>query len=172
MKYITLLLIALLSLASSCQKEDLPTDEHKNIFRCKVNGVEWTPHCISDPLFGCDAVDCQYYKEDKSIEISSISEYSDNSIDQFIRIYKYGVMIGENEIQKSSGYEFSNQNMPFPCGYYNMDTTKVHRLTILNIDTTNFTIEGSFEFDAIDWDNLCSDTVKITDGYFKLTYRF
>ncbi|MBK7344915.1 MAG: hypothetical protein IPJ06_18555 [Saprospiraceae bacterium] len=71
MKYLILLLIALLSLASSCQKEDMHTDEHKNIFRCKVNGVEWTPHCISDPLFGCDAVDCQYYKEDKSIQISS-----------------------------------------------------------------------------------------------------
>jgi hypothetical protein len=172
MKQAGIFFIALLWLASSCQKEDMPpSDGHKNIFRCKVNGVEWTPHCISD-FFGCSAIDCQYYKEDKSIEIQAIREFQDKSYDQYVGIYKYGVIIGDNIIQQSSGYVFSDQNKTNPCGYYVMDTSKLHRLTILGIDTLNSRIVGSFEFTAYDRNGSCIDTVYITDGYFDVEYRF
>ncbi|MCF8239089.1 MAG: hypothetical protein K9I85_13085 [Saprospiraceae bacterium] len=172
MKYLTFLLITLLSLASSCQKEDMPpTDGHKNIFRCKVNGVEWTPHCISD-FFGCSAIDCQYYKGSGTIEFHVLQQYEGHLTDQYISIYKYQAISGDNLIQKTSGYEYSDHAKVSPCGYYNLDTSKIRRLTILNIDTINHLIEGTFEFTAYDRNISCEDTVSITDGYFDVEYRF
>ncbi|MCF8239086.1 MAG: hypothetical protein K9I85_13070 [Saprospiraceae bacterium] len=168
MKYLTILLIASLSLASSCQKEDMPpTDGHKNIFRCKVNGVEWTPHCISD-FFGCSAIDCQYYKEDRAFAINAFNEDQGKKIDQSFGISKYNCLVGDNVItSKSSIY---SDLIKFPgCRYYYIDTNMINIISIINIDSLNFFIEGTFEFTAI---SKCQDTVRITDGYFDVEYRF
>lgn len=172
MKYITILLIASLSLASSCQKEDPfpPEDYHKDIFRCKVNGVEWTPHCISDPLFGCDAVDCQYYwKDTKGIELSAVNRSSDNSEYQTMRFYTRPALPNQIHNIWYLSEEFTDWNKPSGCRFHDLDTTAIRRLTILEVDTVKYLIKGSFEFTAI---NECQDTVQITDGYFHVNYRF
>lgn len=75
----------------------MQSDGHKNIFRCKVNGVEWTPHCISD-FFGCSAVDCQYYKGSKTISIRSIRRFESQQIDDGFILSKYGTEMGDNQI--------------------------------------------------------------------------
>ena len=130
--------------------------------------MEWTPHCISDPLFGCDAVDCQYYKGSKTIEIISIRRYQDNSVNQGMRLYKYNSVLGENELQESI-QDYTDYNNKSGCLTYSIDSSYNRRLTILSIDTINFIVEGTFEFTAI---SECQDTVRITDGYFEIEYRF
>jgi hypothetical protein len=172
MKQAGIFFIALLWLASSCQKEDMPpSDGHENIFRCKVNGEEWTPHCISD-FFGCSAIDCQYYVVDGVLGISVIRRYEDDSADEYIGMDIRGAIIGDNILRQSSGYEYANGLKVFPCGYYDLDTLKIHKFTIINIDTIKHTIEGTFEYSAYDRNGSCADTVYITDGYFDIVYRF
>lgn len=173
MKYLTILLITLISLASSCQKEDPfpPEDYPKDIFRCKVNGVEWTPNCISDPLFGCDAVDCQYYwKDTKGISMGVVSISYDKSVNQSIGFSKYSTVVGDNTLTLRTK-EFIDWNKPGNCGFHDLDTTSIRRLTILEVDTINYLIKGTFEFTAIDHYEDCKDTVHITDGYFHVNFR-
>ncbi len=170
MNKLTILLIALLSLASSCQKDEPFTpDWHVDVFRCKVNGVDWKPECQSDPLFGCDAVDCQYYwKDTKTFEISAISRSYDNSIDQSIGIASKYATIGDNFLGLSLR-EYKDWNKLPGCRFHDLDTTTSRRLTILEVDTLKYLIKGTFEFTAI---NECQDTMRITDGYFHVNYRF
>ncbi len=157
MKYLTILLIALLSLASSCQKEDPfpPEDYHKDIFR-----------------FGCDAVDCQYYwKDTKTFEISAVNKSFDGNENQSIGIASVFAALGDNELGLSLR-EYKDWNKPGNCGFYDLDTTSTRRLTILEVDTINYLIEGTFEFTAIDHYEDCKDTIHITDGYFHVNFRF
>lgn len=167
MKYSTILLIAILSMSSSCKKEDMPSDGHKNIFRCKVNGVEWTPHCISD-FFGCSAVDCQYYKEDKYLSLSAINRNQDKSIDQGFRFISRFTKSNISDIIYLSG-EFVDYTNIEKCITYDLDTVKTRVIEIIQIDTINFRISGNFQFTVA---NDCSDTLDISEGYFDLEYRF
>ncbi len=173
MKHITILLIALLSLASSCQKDEPFTpDWHVDVFRCKVNGVDWKPECQSDPLFGCDAVDCQYYwKDTKTFEISAVNVNYNKTINNSISFAGYGYENSENLI-RSLKENYKDWNKPGNCRFYDLDTTSVRRLTILEVDTVKYLIKGTFEFTAIDQYGNCKDTVRITEGYFHVNYRF
>jgi hypothetical protein len=142
------------------------TDGHKNIFRCKVNGVEWTPHCISD-FFGCSAIDCQYYKEDRSLSIRVERVYKDMSIDEGMTFYKYGILIGKNVVDTHSDI-FQNWKNTSGCKLYVIDTTEIHCLELYSLDTLRNSITGTFDFVL---KNSCNDTIHISDGYFDLEYR-
>ncbi len=85
-----------------------------------------------------------------------------------MRLYRYNSAIGINELQYSSK-DYSDYLNEAGCISYGIDTSFVKRLTILKIDTVNYTVLGTFEFTVL---NQCSDTVKIEDGYFDLEYRF
>jgi hypothetical protein len=90
MKYLNLLLTAIIFLGwlSGCKKEDTSPTYHKDIFRCKVNGVEWVATCPSDGLFGCKPIDCQYYWRDtKGFEIGAIRRNDNKSIFPVIHNY-------------------------------------------------------------------------------------
>ncbi len=170
MQYLALLLITMISVASSCQKEEPKTPSwHADVFRCKVNGVEWTSKCVSDPLFGCNAIDCQYYwKDTKTISLRATRRLANNSIYQGLRLYRYKSKIGDNHLQLTTE-QYLDWNKPSACIGHDMDTTSVRRLTILEVDTVNFLIKGTFEFTAI---NNCQDTMRITDGFFHVNFRF
>ncbi|MBP6185159.1 MAG: hypothetical protein KA479_09480 [Saprospiraceae bacterium] len=170
MKYLALLLITMISVASSCQKEESKSPSwHVDVFRCKVNGEEWTPKCISDPLFGCSAVDCQYYWQDtKTLSLSAVRRENNDLVYQSMRLYKYQSEFGDNVLGHPKR-EYKDWNKPAACIGHDMDTTSVRRLTILEVDTVNFLIKGTFEFTAI---NDCQDTMHITDGYFHVNFRF
>ena len=174
MKTLIPVIIAILYLFSSCQKDNpLPPEEyHQDIFRCKVNGVEWTPNCISDPLFGCDAVDCQYYwKDTKTFEIGAVNISHDKTINNSISFAGFGYEGNEN-LLRSLKENYKEWNKPGNCGFYDLDTTSIRRLTIIEVDTLKYLIKGSFEFTAIDHFGDCKDTVRITDGYFHVNFRF
>ncbi len=161
-------------LAFSCKKEN-PSPQDKcldrprcegcdwNVFRCKVNGEDWCANCESnDPLFGCDPVDCQFYPSDKTLEIYALGEY-------FLHLYNYKSIIEGDSSQfflKKS--VFGNITNNSDCIRYDLDTITISYLYTNKINSIEKVVEGSFEFDAI---NNCQDTVRITDGYFKLTYR-
>jgi hypothetical protein len=169
-----LLRIILISLVlasiSACVKKQDPTGSswHVDIFHCKVNGEEWKPQCVSDPLFGCDPVDCQYYGDTKTIELTAVRRSNDKSVFQGMILYKYKSLMGDNVIGNFKEI-FTDWNKPAACIGHDMDTTSVRRLTILEVDTVNFLIKGTFEFTAI---NDCQDTMHITDGYFHVNFRF
>ncbi|MCO6485456.1 MAG: hypothetical protein J5I41_06720 [Saprospiraceae bacterium] len=171
MKYLALLLITMISLATSCQKEDpkTPDNWHKDVFRCKINGEEWKAQCVSDPLFGCSAVDCQYYwKDTKGFEIAGINRSIQNETYQSMSFSKYTTIVGDNLIPlRKEAYK--DWNKPSGCRFHDLDTTSMRRLTILEVDTVNFLIKGTFEFTAI---NNCQDTMRITDGFFHVNFRF
>ena len=172
MKNILLLSITiflLLALLAGCKKEDTTPTYHKDIFRCKVNGLEWVATCPSDGLFGCEPVDCQYYWNDtKFFSLRSIKRLDDNSIYQGIRMFVPQTILGDMKLPYFKE-AFTDLKNPTGCRFYNLDTIPFHKLTILEIDTVKYIVKGTFEYTAI---NECQDTMHITDGYFHVNFRF
>ena len=107
MKNILILLTAtiFLILLSSCKKDDTTPTYHKDIFRCKVNGVEWAATCPSEGLFGCKPIDCQYYwKDTKGFEQIAQRTNSDKTISDAILLFKSNSLdLGQNNLQPTSG---------------------------------------------------------------------
>jgi hypothetical protein len=167
MKPLSLLLF--ISLLGSCKKEDPAPTYHKDIFHCKVNGEEWSATCPSTGLFGCDPIDCQYYWMDtKGISMGALKVNHDKSINESIGFSKYTTIIGDNLLSLRTK-EHIDWNKPAGCRFHDLDTTATRRLTILEVDTVKFLIKGTFEFTTI---NDCQDTVRITDGFFHVNFRF
>ena len=166
----TTLLLTIITLFSCCKKEDPEPCEgcYTEVFRCKIDGVDFEPYCKSGPLFGCSAIDCQYYKGSGDM---SLRVYNDQS-NLNVQLNGRPIKIGQNTLRPRKG-AFQDWSIPTNCGLYNLDTTKDNRLIILEIDTINQIIKGEFDFYAIDVYNGCdSATVHITDGYFDVVYRF
>lgn len=171
MKKLSLLIasILLITLWISCQKERYNPDYHVDVFRCKVNGEEWVATCTGSALWGCDAIDCQYFwKDTKSISISAVRRLNNDSTYQSMRLYKYNSDIGLNQLDFTTR-EYTDWNKISGCRLHNLDTNDIRNITILEVDTINYRIKGTFEFTAI---NECQDTIRITDGYFHVNYRF
>jgi hypothetical protein len=57
------------------------------------------------------------------------------------------------------------------CGKYYRDTSiqDLNIINILDVDSVNYIMEGTFEFEGSNSD--CGDTVRVTDGYFKVKYQ-
>ncbi len=169
MKRVLLLTALLLAVVAGCTKKDPPSPFHKDIFRCKVNGIEWVATCPSDGLFGCEPIDCQYYwKDTKGISMGVVRRLHNKSINQSIGFSKYMTELGHNTLSLRTK-EYIDWNKPAGCRFHDLDTTAIRRLTILEVDTIKFLIKGTFEFTAI---NDCQDTMHITDGYFHVNFRF
>jgi len=163
------ILIVVLCLASSCKKE--PTF-HQDIVRCKVNGVEWE---ASDDRkseligMGTGSTDLQYYKDTRFFEVRAGIILEDNTTDQAISFYVPNLVVGENVIPYRNDVFYDELNQS-GCRFYNIDTlSNIRQLNIIELDTINLSMKGEFEYAAI---NDCFDTVKITEGYFDLQYRF
>ncbi len=60
-------------LATSCDDNsggmNSCVDCYQNVFTCKINGVDWSPYCIPDRLFGSNSINTQYYNEPPFFEI-------------------------------------------------------------------------------------------------------
>ncbi len=168
-----LILLALVGLTcTNCNKEDDTQPKH-NTFRCKVNGQDWEAYTYKNTgIFGMGVqgpTDLQYYDDTRSFSLGAIRELKDQSINQSMGISKgRDIWLGNNELPfriKS----FVNWLNPSGCRFYDLDTSKTNIINIINIDTENYTMEGTFKFTSV---NDCRDTVHVTDGYFDLDYRF
>jgi hypothetical protein len=168
MKKILLLLLTF-SLFFACNKDDEPTPENwtedDNIFRCKVNGVDWEPE--GDGLgFSGGNLDV-YYESffNNSIEFRA-SKKNDNT-SQFMSMF----IFVKNDVVGT--YELLNNEMftDFKCGgNYFKDSTAINQINIIEIDSINNIVVGDFKFTATTTD--CSvDKLTVSDGYFKAKYR-
>lgn len=166
MYYIAILLLGLFLTASSCNKNQIP-DENKdwNVLEWTVDGERYKAECEGDPLFGCDPVDCQYYHDTKTLNFhgSSLELWTIK-----INIYRHLNITGNNYISENDIVGVHDSGLNSNCWDYFVDTSFHYSIVIVDLDTMSKNIEGNFEFTGI---NNCLDTVKVTDGYFKLTYR-
>jgi hypothetical protein len=164
-----LLLLLTLSLFFACNKDDEPSPENwtedDNIFRCKVNGVDWEPE--GDNL-GFSGGDLDIYYEsffNNAIQFRATKDNDNTS--QFISI---SIFVEQGVI---GTYEILNNNVfiDFICGgNYFRDTTAENRIMITEIDSVYNIIEGEFKFTGNTTD--CTVTkIDVTNGYFKAKYR-
>ena len=153
-------------LFSCCKKEDPEPCEgcYTEVFRCKIDGVDFLPYCKSGPLFGCSAINCQYYKGSGTIELVAFNKNTGLKVSLTGRPIK----IGQNTLgpRRKAFQDWTNEK---GCVFYDYDTLNLGILTISEIDTIKQIIKGEFEYDAI---NYCGDTVRIREGYFDVVYRF
>ena len=170
------LFTAILTTAASCNKEN-PKPEIKNtcgepragcvdcdwnVYRGKVNGEAWCSECDGNPLFGCDPVDCQFYPNlNNTLHIRG-GGGNFNSI-----FFSSNIQLGKNEVSINSDFYYLGTNVD-SCKNFAADSLFNNFVEIIDINTEEKIIEGMFELQAA---NFCQDTVRITDGYFKLTYR-
>lgn len=78
-------------------------------------------------------------------------------------IYSLNIL---NSVESSAGYSDTPYNMIF----WQTDSIVGGKLTILNFDTINQIISGTFYFDCVDNKGM-HDTIHITDGSFDLKYK-
>ncbi|HRI02073.1 MAG TPA: hypothetical protein PK006_13565 [Saprospiraceae bacterium] len=160
----------LMFIISSCKKEipyGHPTCDtcDWNVLTCKVDGVPWQAKVDCDFLGNCDPVDCQYYQENGFLEIVGVLNNPKGSV--LIDNYGKKLIIGDNLISpREFNYSCSGCSPEIPRS--KLDTSLLNILKIIRIDTITKVIEGSF---IMNLRNNAPSVVKITDGYFKLTYR-
>jgi hypothetical protein len=170
-KKILILLISSILLLPSCEDEfqqclDNPDCEY---FRCKVNGEDWSTNCESDFLSPCSAIDVQYYKSSGGLESIANNQLENQNIRLNVKNPK--LKLGDNRLFLNDFIktQFVDGKQASDCKLFPLDTTMSNNLFITAIDTINFRIEGTFYFTG---KNSCDEIRKITDGVFRVTYRF
>ena len=74
--------------------------------------------------------------------------------------------LGEVSQTAPSDYAIYNE-VDMNCEYYTT-STYTGSLTISHIDKVNYTVSGTFEFEA--WSDACAKVIKVTDGRFDVYY--
>ncbi|MEZ4906558.1 MAG: hypothetical protein R2771_02690 [Saprospiraceae bacterium] len=164
-------------LFSGCEKDPYAdAKENHRFFRCKVNGKEW--HNESYDWFYGDDSAMEYYLAPDSIESSGrfiikMNYYpNENTLESLVVHIDRNLKVGENRISKYLKNEITNDSFAkstfniFKPEYkfYYPDETYKNQVNIIDIDSTNRIIKGTFEFRAITEDG--RDTVLVTDGEF------
>lgn len=147
----------------SCQKEKLPklTEEGKNTFGCKVNGKNWVPHGTGG-FGGSETTWGGFFQNMHTIFITaydgkeSVTVYLENVFNS-----------GEYLLSDSSygSYYIRGSNTTIPDISFITDSQHTGKVNIVNFDTTNKIVSGTFEFIGV---NNEGKTVRITDGRFDI----
>jgi hypothetical protein len=168
-------LIILISLVFilSCKKENLNpkkelpdpyNTEKKQVFGCKLNGEVWLP--------GANVFAITYYYSEVNGGFGVAGNINNNGIDESLAITAVFKDTGfYKNLQPQVFVDLTGSELPdweFECAEYFRDTTQENFVHIEVLDTENGIIIGSFEDVGI---NSCGDTVVITDGRFKTTYK-
>lgn len=166
-------LIMILLVTISCKKEPddpIPNPSYFDDMSATINGQTWKASCTpSWPGMGCTKVDCQYYEDTKGFEISAGGNNTYGV--RFSKNGGGGIIIGENILPKQT----SNLTCAIincvndQCRQYNLDTSFINVLRIIQIDKSTKLIEGSFNLRVVN--SQCNDTIMIENGYFKTIYR-
>jgi hypothetical protein len=181
MKNILLLLSCCLFLIAcdSCKKsadtpiapvDQLPdphTSSSRSVFACLVNGEVWKPS------FGINNPGYTYHEPTGGLNIGGSKNTidNDNTTVNTVEI-AFGVNFQDTGVfeLRSIGYFDSKYCLDYPI--YELDTLSSYQTEIEYFSKEEGVIIGTFEFTAIN--NDCpgkSDTVRITDGRFKATYK-
>lgn len=156
---------------TSCQKEKLPklTEEGKNTFGCKINGKNWVPHGRGG-LSGIGPTSGGFINNINTIFITA---YNDNeSVEFYLKnVFNTGeYLLNFTTVPRPDNIYPENYGL-----YMNGDdnhesdfiTTSEYtgKVTILNLDTTNKIVSGTFEFTGVD---KAGKIDRITDGRFDM----
>ena len=159
------LLISSLNLACKKEKQDQPTQTGANNMYAKINGTPWKRKACWSCIGGGSGLSRNY---DDRISFYIVGQ--DHEANSKITLVIPNLIIGGK-------YELSNQNINYGCVYNNninivYFTTNNSKgsVTITKLDLNNKIISGTFEFIAED-ENNPTNTVKVTDGWFDITYR-
>ncbi len=166
--FILLLFCAFLLNACESDLEKCQDNPDCTYFVCKVNGEDWGINCEGDPLFGCTALDARYLKDIQALSIIA------NNIENNTTITFKGkskLKIGNNSffINEFINTRFADGNKNEPCIIFKLDTLVKSNFYISQLDTLNYKLEGTF---FLECRNECGDVVNITDGKFRVGYRF
>ncbi len=167
-----LFILSIITILGCSKEEPEPTPPKPNeadTMRALINGEEWSAYCGSSiPGLGCTKVNCQYYDDTKGISIGAGGK-------------THGISFSKNS---GGGGELGTNILPYrrvvvrcapkyckgsTCLQYELDTTYLNVLEILEINIEYKIIEGKFEFRAVNQE--CADTILVTDGYFRANYR-
>ena len=168
MKIINALLLALIicSLSLACKKDKLPqpTQTGANTMYAKINGQPWDSKPCWSCIAGGSGLSVSY---DDRVYFGITGQNNDQHI--VIGIYV-------NNLVKTGTYELSTNNSDYAIlnsASSNFVTTVNHKgiITVNKIDLNNKIISGTFEFTAEDKENP-ENTIKVTDGWFDVKYRF
>ena len=158
------------SLLFTCNKDEISHEEwteKDNIFQCKVNGVDWKPEGNGNGFSGgnLDIFYENFFNNGIQILASKDNDNVNQSIDMFI--FVDGGVIGNYTILSNDPF------LDYNCGKYFKDTLAENIIKITAIDTTHNIIQGDFKFSGVvETNTTCSsETIAITDGYFKAKYR-
>lgn len=159
MKYLYLILPFLL--LTSCSKEEEGCLDCLETFRCKINGEMWAPNCESGTiLWGCTAIRCRYNENSRALEMRVVNEGHNSRL----LINGRSIVLGNNPMFYTDReyIDYSRGN----CGSYDLIQELPNYINVINIDTSEHTIEGTFAFSVLG--ECDQDTLHITDGYFHL----
>ncbi len=155
MKYIIFLLISIVCLSASCNKEHLP----EYYFQCKVDGKLYVP----DNCANCERM---IILGDTVLLLNANRGHEVLGFGVFDKPVTKGTCPLNHERTKHSG-DFDN-TIGNPSDIFRTDSLRTGKLTISILDKTNKTIAGTFYFEA--YNAVQNKTIKITDGKFRLKY--
>ncbi len=161
------LLLFLITCSLSCEK-DKCKNCYPTIFECKVDDKSWKTSCESQDLFGCSALDIQFYTKLKSLSIYGSNSDKNSSITLFL---KNSISIGINKLYDGPNdiyTSFVDANLEIPCRIFRIDTIRPNSFNITKLDTFNQIIQATFNFTCV---NDCGNEVKITNGKIDAIYR-
>ena len=156
---------------SCCTPEEDPlaackADPNCEYFECLVDGEKWVPSCESGPIFGCSAIDIQFYKDLNYLVAIGKNE------NESIVIYVHDIVNLKQKYKlfksNSATTLFSEKSLNI-CDNFEIDTTLNNFFYINEIDTSKFIITAEFEFQAKD---TCNNLKSIKNGSLRTKYRF
>ncbi|MEZ5057438.1 MAG: hypothetical protein R2879_10440 [Saprospiraceae bacterium] len=169
------LLLIILPFLISCEKVDVNPNQdcgvprescrdcEWNVFKCKINGEEWCANCEGENIiFGCDPVDCQFYPNDSIRWLNigaNVNNYTVFVTSEITELNKEISLIKDNRVL--------NKDESGNCIRY-FAKPENNFVKVTDINTSLQIIEGTFQFECL---NECNDTLRISEGVFKLTYR-
>jgi len=161
-----LAVLSLLVMLTACE-EEMPEPNEWRILEWTVDGERHKASCERQGLLGCSATDVSYNMNNGSLEMGGGKKIDGSS--QFVVIYIFrGLKLKERiSFGEHDDMYYSITRNEGGCKDYRAINEDQRLLYISEIDSTNRVIEGYYEFEGI---NDCQDTIKIKDGYFKVSF--
>lgn len=159
LKIISFALIALITVAASCKKNEYPEPGPNDFyFRCKIDGRLYIPNSCANCMVGKILRDTVYLMNGNSGFESVLIGINDGEI-----FGKKNYLLND-KIGRQGGYD----NSSIVEDIYKTDSSHVGQLEITSLDKTKRIIQGTFYFKA--YNNYRNDSVSVTDGKFRLKY--
>src|SRR6056297_1270641 len=159
-------LLSCVCLLTACE-EEMPEPNEWRVLEWTVDGERHKASCESEGLFGCTSLDVSYNLNNGSFTIGGGTAVDGFTSTIYIYIYR-GLKIRESILLGT--YDrmiYKKRDESAGCNEYKAINEDQRLLYISEIDSTNRIIEGYYEFEGV---NDCQDTLRIEDGYFKVSF--